>query len=82
MPQGLADNLGLCPAQQHEAGNGKEIAKPEREDALEKCVLACALCNMAKSNMFTYDKFKKVGQVIEELWRESKMSGLKVKVTN
>ena len=22
MPQGLADNLGLCPAQQHEAGKG------------------------------------------------------------
>jgi len=34
---------------------------------------------MAKSNMFTYDEFKKVGKVIEEIWQKRKMSGLKFK---
>ena len=60
---------------------GNEIVKTVREDTPEKCVLACALCNMAKSNMFTYAEFKKVGKVIEEIWQERKMSGLKFKVT-
>jgi 5-methylcytosine-specific restriction endonuclease McrA len=36
---------------------------------LTNLVLACALCNMAKSDKFTYDEFLKVGKVIEEIWR-------------
>ncbi|MFC1910495.1 hypothetical protein ACFLXC_04325 [Chloroflexota bacterium] len=58
---------------------GNEIVKMEREDTPEKCVLACALCNMAKSNMFTYEEFKKVGKVIEKIWRQRQRSGLRVK---
>lgn len=58
---------------------GNDIVKMDREHTLENCVLACALCNMAKSNMFTYDEFKKVGKVIEEIWQKRKMSGLKFK---
>jgi len=59
-------------------GNG--IVKVKRKDTLENCVLACALCNMAKSNMFTHDEFKEVGKVIKQIWRKRKMSGLKFKV--
>jgi 5-methylcytosine-specific restriction endonuclease McrA len=33
------------------------------------CVLACALCNMAKSDKFHYEEFKKVGSVIREIWQ-------------
>ena len=36
------------------------------------CVLACALCNMAKSDKFTYEEFKRVGDVIKEIWQERK----------
>jgi hypothetical protein len=58
---------------------GNDIIKIDRKYALKNCVLACALCNMAKSNMFTYDEFKRVGEVIKEIWQERKRSGLKVK---
>jgi 5-methylcytosine-specific restriction endonuclease McrA len=45
-------------------------------DDVANCVLACALCNMAKSDKFTYEEFKKVGDVIKEIWqqRKSKLS--------
>jgi len=52
--------------------------KAELKDTAESCVLACALCNMAKSNMFTYEEFKKVGNVIREIWQERRDSGLAV----
>lgn len=58
---------------------GNDIVKMDREYSLENCVLACALCNMAKSDKFTYDEFKKAGKVIEEIWQKRKMSGLKFK---
>jgi hypothetical protein len=51
---------------------GKSLKKIDQEYTDKKCVLACALCNMAKSNMFTYDEFKKVGKVIEEIWQQRK----------
>lgn len=38
--------------------------------SIDNCVLACALCNMAKSDMFEYDEFKKVGEVIKEIWQK------------
>ena len=56
---------------------GNSIKKIDREYTDDNCVLACALCNMAKSNMFTYDEFKKVGRVIEEIWQKRKTAGLK-----
>jgi 5-methylcytosine-specific restriction endonuclease McrA len=40
----------------------------------ENLVLACALCNMAKTNFLTYDEFKRVGNVIREIWQERKNS--------
>ena len=58
---------------------GNHIIKINREDTPENCVLACALCNMAKSNMFTYDEFKKVGKVIEGIWQKRKVTGLRFK---
>ena len=42
---------------------------------LDNLVFACALCNMAKSNMFYYDEFIKVGKVINEIWQAREKSG-------
>ena len=56
--------------------------KPETEYTPDNYVLACALCNMAKSNMFTHEEFHKVGKVIEALWRERKEAGLKIKANS
>lgn len=32
-------------------------------------VLACALCNMAKTDKFTHEEFLKIGKVINRIWR-------------
>lgn len=34
------------------------------------CVLACAICNMAKSDKFTCEEFRRVGDVIKEIWQK------------
>jgi len=39
---------------------------------IKNCVLACAICNMAKSDKFAYDEFRKVGEVISEIWQNRK----------
>lgn len=39
---------------------------------MANCVLACAICNMAKSDKFTYEEFKRVGDVIKEIWQKRK----------
>jgi 5-methylcytosine-specific restriction endonuclease McrA len=44
--------------------------KDQMEDNPESCVLACALCNMAKSNMFTHEEFKGVGEVVRRIWQK------------
>lgn len=36
----------------------------------ENLVLACALCNMAKTDFLTYDEFKIVGKAIREIWQQ------------
>jgi len=38
----------------------------------ENCVLSCSICNCAKSDKFTYEEFKKVGNVIKEIWQQRK----------
>ena len=38
-----------------------------REYQIENCVLACAVCNNAKSDKFTYDEFITVGKAIGEI---------------
>ena len=40
---------------------------------IDNCVLACAVCNMAKSDKFTYNEFRRVGGVIGKIWRERKV---------
>lgn len=35
----------------------------------DNCVLACALCNCAKSNKLEYEDMKKVGKAIELAWK-------------
>lgn len=39
---------------------------------IKNCVLACPICNMAKSDKFSYDEFKKVGKVISKIWQDRK----------
>jgi len=39
---------------------------------IDNCVLACAICNMAKSDKFSYEEFQKVGLVIREIWETRK----------
>jgi len=34
----------------------------------ENCVLACAICNNAKSDKFSYEEFKRVGRAIKKIW--------------
>jgi len=34
----------------------------------ENCVLACPVCNNAKSDKFTYQEFKRVGRAIKGVW--------------
>ena len=52
---------------------GKRLEVDRKDNSqghtLQNCVLACALCNNAKSNKFTYEEFKRVGDVIKEIWQ-------------
>jgi len=41
-----------------------------RQDSVEGCVLACPICNIAKSNKFKYKEFKEIGAAIEKIWRQ------------
>lgn len=45
----------------------KDSTGPYTED---NCVLACAICNNAKSDKFTYEEFKAVGEVVGKIWRD------------
>ena len=56
----------------------RKVKRTDLKNTPEDCVLACALCNMAKSNMFTYDEFRRVGKVIRGIWQQRKRSRLKV----
>lgn len=48
---------------EHKNGNKQDWRK-------ENLVLACALCNMAKTDIVRYDEFKTVGNVIKEIWQK------------
>lgn len=41
---------------------------------IENCVLACAICNNAKSNKFTDKEFIEVGKVIKKIWKSRRTS--------
>jgi len=43
---------------------------------IKNCVLACPICNMAKSDKFTYDEFKQVGKVIGRIWQSRKRTSI------
>ena len=51
-------------------GERLELERKDNEKGYseENCVLACAICNNAKSDKFTYEEFKRVGKVIREIW--------------
>lgn len=58
---------------------GKKLEVDRRDNkkgyTLENCVLACSLCNNAKSDKFTGDEFKKVGKAIKQIWRSRDKMG-------
>jgi len=41
----------------------------QKDYTLANCVLACSICNNAKSDKFTDEEFKEVGKVIKQIWR-------------
>ena len=51
-------------------GQKLEVDRRDNEKGytLENCVLACSICNNAKSDKFTGDEFKKVGKLIKQIW--------------
>jgi len=55
---------------------GKKLELERKDNAKgyseENCVLSCSICNNAKSDKFTYEEFKKVGDVIKEIWQQRK----------
>ena len=57
---------------QDKRGYRLELDRKDNEGdySLGNCVLACAVCNCAKSNKFTYEEFRKVGMVIKEIWQQ------------
>lgn len=72
------DEFGRIWGKQFYGGNKRgQILEIDRKDNnlgydIVNCVLACAICNMAKSDKFTYDEFLKVGDVIREVWGKRK----------
>ena len=57
---------------QDKRGHRLELDRKDNEGdySIENCVLACAVCNCAKSNKLTHEEFLKVGAVIKEIWQE------------
>lgn len=55
-------------------GSTLEVDRTNNEQGykLANCVLACALCNNAKSDKFSYAEFVRVGNVIKNIWRQRK----------
>jgi len=51
---------------------GKRLEVDRRDNekcyTLENCVLACSICNNAKSDKFTDKEFKEVGKSIKQIW--------------
>ena len=61
-------NPDIFPGQQQEV----DRIDNRRGYDIENCVLACAVCNNAKSDKFTYEEFKRLGDVIKEIWQQRK----------
>ena len=56
-------------------GRRGTILEVDRKDSsqgynLNNCVLACAICNNAKSDKFTYKEFKKLGESTKQIWEQ------------
>ena len=51
-------------------GQKLEVDRRDNEKGytLGNCVLACSICNNAKSDKFTDEEFKKVGKAIKQIW--------------
>lgn len=56
----------------HTRGWSLEIDRkePNLEYTRENCVWCCYWCNNAKTDEFSYDEFKKIGEVIKTIWDE------------
>ena len=66
---------GFDKKRQPKRGRKLEVDRKDETQGYDmtNCVPACALCNMAKSNMFHYKEFRLVGNVIREIWQERKL---------
>lgn len=56
-------------------GRRGAVLEVDRKDSnqgyyIDNCVLACAVCNNAKSDKFTYEEFKKVGNIVGQIWKQ------------
>ena len=54
--------------------------KPNHEYTMGNCVWCCYWCNNAKTDEFSYEEFKKIGEVIKSIWKDriSRKTGLSV----
>jgi hypothetical protein len=57
-------------------GSKLEVGRKENNCSrtIDNSVLACAICNNAKSDKFTYQEFKVVGESINKIWRQRKLA--------
>jgi hypothetical protein len=57
-------------------GGKLEVGRKENNSrhTFENSVLACPICNNAKSDKFTYDEFKLVGEAITTVWQKRKLA--------
>lgn len=59
---------------------GKKLEVDRRDNekgyTLKNCVLACSICNNAKSDKFTDEEFRKVGKSIKQIWLSRDKTGL------
>jgi len=68
----LANNKLINTKRYYRRGKTMEVDKidPNGEYTLENIVLACYMCNNAKSDEFSEEEFKEIGIVISKIWND------------
>ena len=60
-----SDANGRIPSKRRTRGKSLEIErKADKEYTRENCILSCYWCNNAKSDVFSFDEFKPIGEAI------------------
>jgi hypothetical protein len=57
-------------------GSTLEVGRKQNNcpHTFDNSVLACAICNNAKSDKFTYDEFNEVGKAIKMVWQQRRLA--------